>query len=51
MTYSGWLTSVRCHDDGEPPKDGGNYQWLPPHSEQFTLLLPCKVRIEVHPKR
>lgn len=50
--YSGWLTSVRCYDDGgQPPKDGRAYQWLPPHSQHFAPFLPCKVLITVETGR
>lgn len=52
LTYTGWLTSVRCYDDGgEPPKDNGSYQWLPPHSRHFAQFLPCKVHITISAKR
>lgn len=52
LTYTGWLTSARCYDNGgEPPKEDGRYQWLPPHSAHFTPYLPSKVKITVEPKR
>lgn len=50
-TYTGWLTSVRCYDDGEPAQDNGSYQWLPPHSRHFAQFLPCKVHITTSSNR